>query len=451
MAGEHPDNANLPLSNRPETILGTTISFITIAFLAIGFRLYMRYRERIWGWDDLFVFLAGVSTAIGSAFTCMMPAAGSGKHFWTLTDDQKTQYFKHIWETNVTYTSSTTFIKLAILFQYLRLFDMQGSTPRRTTIGMLIFISTWGTTFFFLAIFSCNPIEKNWKFDVPGKCVGWGSKIGEELFATFTAHSSSNMLLDIIVLILPIPFLRTLRVKGKTRIGLVGLFIMGGIVVAVSCGRLVVLCINRAGTVPIFDPTFAAPTIFIFSVLEVNIAILCASIPIFWPLVSSLATNKILVVNEIEIRTSRRSSRDAEAGFVDIAENGGRISRMSVTVHGKEFTRGRRSSEKRLHHIHLPRKSTSSPKRNDPAIELGRRPSQDSSRGLAMQSSPALSSYEVPGPDAARSGSIEHYNDRFVSEWVVPDFEGREGGQGMYRTTVERAELPYDYIKALER
>ena len=88
-------------------------------------------------------------------------------------------------------------------------------------------------------------------------------------------------------------------------------------------GRMIALCINRAGTVPIQDMTYHTPVIYIFSVLEVNIAILCASIPIFWPMISSFATNKILVVNEIVVRVEEypKASLDGQPG-IGLAEQG---------------------------------------------------------------------------------------------------------------------------------
>lgn len=80
---------------------------------------------------------------------------------------------------------------------------------------------------------------------------------------------------------------------------------------------MISLCINRAGTVPILDMSYHTPVVYIFSVLEVNIAILCASIPIFWPMISSFAADKILVVNEIVVHVEEysKSSIDGQPGI----------------------------------------------------------------------------------------------------------------------------------------
>lgn len=133
-----------------------------------------------------------------------------------------------IWATNITYSTSTTFIKVAILLQYLRLFDSYHPVARKLTWGVLIFAAMWGFTFTLLALFSCRPIAKNWNTKLPGTCVAWGSKNPDVFFASWIAHASSNMLLDILVLVLPIPFVHQLRFTGKTRIGLIALFTMGG-------------------------------------------------------------------------------------------------------------------------------------------------------------------------------------------------------------------------------
>jgi hypothetical protein len=179
--------------------------------------------------------------------------------------------------------------------------------------------------------------------------------------------------------------------------------------------------------------------VYICSVLEVNVAILVASIPIFWPLVEKFAANKILVVNEIEVRTSRRSSMRDSVGFIDIGDNGGRVSRMSINISGKNA----RSQN-------MP--PTSFP---DKDIELGRRLSQESGRELAPKTSVGSFGSE------SRNGSIEHYQDRYVAAMVVPDFDKLDGhagnlGRGTLNFTTrveraERAEIPFDHIKALTK
>lgn len=223
------------------------------------------------------------------------------------------------------YCFSATFIKLAILFQYLRLFSettvSTNSTPyrlaRRIAISMIFITAMWGLAFSLLAIFPCKPVSKNWNIYEHGKCIGWGSKDPRVFPTMFIGHSATNMVLDVIVLLLPIPFLKTLRVVGKSKTGLITLFALGALSVSFSIARLILLVMSHAGTRPTIDMSYHTPLIYVFSVLEVNMAILCASIPIFWPVITSLALDKILVVNEVIIRVedNQRSSFSSTQGI----------------------------------------------------------------------------------------------------------------------------------------
>jgi hypothetical protein len=97
---------------------------------------------------------------------------------------------------------------------------------------------------------------------------------------------------------------------------------------------MVSLAVNKAGTVPILDMSFHVPTVYIFSVLEVNIAIIAASIPIFWPVIVTLATNKIWVVNEIEIRVENNSRNSRRAGKLGLRTKAPGV-RSTTTVAGR--------------------------------------------------------------------------------------------------------------------
>jgi hypothetical protein len=135
----------------------------------------------------------------------------------------------------LSYCASATFIKLAILFQYLRLFaeaaqsttSAQYLLARRITIALITISSMWGLAFFLLAVFPCNPIAKDWKPQLDGTCIGWGSKDPNQFFEMFVGHSASNMVLDLMVLMVPVPFLSMLRIAGKSKVGLVTLFTLG--------------------------------------------------------------------------------------------------------------------------------------------------------------------------------------------------------------------------------
>ncbi|KAF1828952.1 hypothetical protein BDW02DRAFT_613550 [Decorospora gaudefroyi] len=429
----HPDNANLPNINQAGTIIGVTSAFLSLAFIALSLRLVVRIRDRIWGWDDVFVVIAGTASFLGDVMICIMPQDGLGLHLWTLDGHHLTTYFKHIYTANIAYTASATCVKLSILFQYLRLFAEEApSKPsgqwrlaRRLTWLLIVITSSWGLSFVLLALLACNPIAKNWYPFLSGKCIGWGSKDPDKFFAMFLGHGVSNSVLDILVLLLPVPFLITLRLAGKSRAGLITLFTLGGVVVVMAIARTISLCINRAGTVPVIDMTYYTPIVFLLSVLEVNIAIIAGSIPIFWPAIVTLSANRIFVVNEVEIHVEQLGS---DTNDIKLGErNKDKLGVVTTTFD----TVSRKHADKLSPRPHRHKSSNAS--------SMGRtlfgpsRSSEESQRNL----------YQVPSNENRSSRSLTRSDG---DDWFLEMNKANSAGQNT--TTVQRTQIPFEHIKA---
>ena len=167
---------------------------------------------------------------------------------------------------------------------------------------------------------------------------------------------------------------------------------------------MIALSVNRAGTVPVLDMTFHTPIIYIFAVLEVNFAIITASIPIFWPVIATLAANKILVVNEVEIRVEdvlRHESFDSNGGISltdrKCSPSGdSKLGMVTTTISdhihrksGEMLSQGKHARETSTTSIGRPmgmgfngRKTSNASTIGRPFAELGSRPSQDSSHHM---------------------------------------------------------------------
>src|ERR1700712_5593437 len=104
MGMEHPvDDGYIPVVNRPDTVRGVVITFLVsntvgmfleftlaytyqcIACIAVGLRLFVRLKDRLWGWDDLFVFLAAVSV-ISSLRLTSLTFCLAGSSNWLKSD-----------------------------------------------------------------------------------------------------------------------------------------------------------------------------------------------------------------------------------------------------------------------------------------------------------------------------------------------------------------------------
>lgn len=73
----------------------------------------------------------------------------------------------------------------------------------------------------------------------------------------------------------------------------------------ISIWRLATIIAHRAATWPTFDPTWYGPISIELATLEVNFASICASMPVFWPVLTA-SLDKIFVTQEIKIERVHR-------------------------------------------------------------------------------------------------------------------------------------------------
>ncbi|KAF6827198.1 hypothetical protein CMUS01_09113 [Colletotrichum musicola] len=306
----------VPALNTKPVMLGIVISFLILTLLCALLRLWCRlFIVKAAGWDDFFVVLVMISISIGSIGTCVATDLGLGEHFMRLPFEELVRWLRVFYICNATLPMSTTFIKVAILLQYLRTFE-KGTTCRRLSIAALIVTTMWGVAFVFLATVPCIPVRSYWDWRVESVARwGFGSQVAEELIRTYESHATSNMILDFIIFAIPLPLYFNTEANKKSRKSVLGLFLLGSVVLMLAAWRLVALVRSRAGTYPTFDPTWYAPLPMLLSILEIDVAAICASLPVFWPVLSS-GIGGIFVTHEVkvEVTTEARDDDDLELG-----------------------------------------------------------------------------------------------------------------------------------------
>lgn len=120
--------------------------------------------------------------------------------------------------------SSTTFIKLSLLFQYLRVYQ-DWVSMRRFCILLIGLIAFWGSAFSFVAWVPCFPVHQYWDLtDTGRRCYGFGVSTDR---ITFIIHTSANMTFDLLVLAIPIPLYFEKTTMSRTRTGMIVLLFLG--------------------------------------------------------------------------------------------------------------------------------------------------------------------------------------------------------------------------------
>jgi hypothetical protein len=134
------------------------------------------------------------------------------------------------WASVPIYQASLITTKASILLQYKRVF----STPRmRLTCYCLIgFLGIWGTWTFISAWLNCIPVAKFWNDSLEGHCLNkkalWFSNSGIHIFT------------DIVLLVFPMPVLKSLQLPRRQKLALMGVFALGALYVAIlTAGSIV--------------------------------------------------------------------------------------------------------------------------------------------------------------------------------------------------------------------
>jgi hypothetical protein len=134
------------------------------------------------------------------------------------------------------------------------------------------------------------PLHKFWDFtgQVPGTCINTTAYFYSPLTPPHSclpsnclaATSSINILLDIWILVLPVTTLLRVQRPGREKFALIGIFSLGVFSTIASIVRLYSIRVYTESK----DPFFDSVPINTWSMVEINIGILCASIPALKPL-----------------------------------------------------------------------------------------------------------------------------------------------------------------------
>ncbi|KAI0472938.1 hypothetical protein GGR56DRAFT_676982 [Xylariaceae sp. FL0804] len=309
----------LPVLCRKDFIIGLPVGLCTLSCLCVAFRLYTRLRTlRTPGWDDVFVFVYSI-TAIGS-LASVIHLANNG--LGSTHPSFNLEFVKAFYASYVSYTLGTWFIKISLLFQFLRMFD--GGKTRVACLVMLGVVTVWGLGFAVTSVFPCWPPSVLW---TPGasRASCWGIE-GDKWASskTFLSQATTNAFLDLVVLALPFPRFLRRETTGKGRIGLLALFVLGALANSFATWRLSALLQAWPTNARFYHPTCASTSIIVLTgVIEHNIASVVASIPVFWPELTR-RLDRIFVTREIDITvTDRFQPPPREVTAVDDYNGGG--------------------------------------------------------------------------------------------------------------------------------
>ncbi|KAL2065758.1 hypothetical protein VTL71DRAFT_3428 [Oculimacula yallundae] len=251
----------------------TLMMVISIAFTALGaaaviLRLLARWIVvRKFGVDDI-LMLAGMLLTGGYLFEIIYSLHfGLGLHEKDILTKDMPSVLIMIYSVQLTYNTIIALVKLSIVCFYLRLATVDSALRKGSTATIALLVIFYVTTQV-VTTFQCTPIYANW--DIMGtiekKCI--------DTVIYFYVIAIINILIDIWILVLPIRTLKNIKRSTRDKVVLFIIFGVGGII--------------RLYTIKVFatsdDPFFDGVPINIWSMIEINVAVVCASVPAMKPL-----------------------------------------------------------------------------------------------------------------------------------------------------------------------
>lgn len=170
------------------------------------------------------------------------------------------------------YNPAITMPKLSILFLYARIFP--GAAFRRYLYGMGAVVTLSWVASQFTAIFQCTPIHFFWtRTPITGHCVN--------VQAYFIGQAVPNIVTDVLIMALPLPQIWKLKLPWQQKTALSGIFLLGCFVTFSSIYRLVQLTRLSVNSYTDYSPADAEVPSMIWTVIEPNMAVVCACLPMF--------------------------------------------------------------------------------------------------------------------------------------------------------------------------
>ncbi|KAF3388811.1 hypothetical protein F1880_003651 [Penicillium rolfsii] len=251
---------------RGRSALAVSIVFTSLATALVLVRMYTRaVLVKQMGGDDYAILIA---LAFSWAFFGLFVGEvyhGMGEHYALIPPAIYKMQMLCFWASVPIYQTSLIATKMSILLQYRRVF----STPRmRLACNLLMgLLAVYGTWTIVSAWANCVPLEKFWNPNVPGFCF--------DKKALWFSNSAIHILTDILILIYPMPVLKSLQLPKRQKLALMAVFALGAFVLITSVLRLRSLLVISNSTDPTYDNVGAAE----WSAIECNVAIICASLP----------------------------------------------------------------------------------------------------------------------------------------------------------------------------
>ncbi|KAI6369137.1 hypothetical protein MCOR25_004492 [Pyricularia grisea] len=249
---------------------------IIICTCVVTMRICARRRvtSRLDGADYCTLTALFFNTALHIDILIMVHRGGFGFHVDEIAKrfgpDVLELFFKVIISFTLLWCATTAFTKLSVLLLFTTLFPTRRMQMAAYIIGG--FIVVWCSAAVVTTLLMCKPFEMNWNRSIPDGHCG-----DDPLF--YTILGVINIIVEVTILMLPMPVIYKLNMPLHRRLGVVGMFSLGFGTCAVTIYRQ-----TKLENLNFEDMTHEGAVATLLSGLEPSVALTLACIPLLRPL-----------------------------------------------------------------------------------------------------------------------------------------------------------------------
>ncbi|KAI1173321.1 hypothetical protein F4777DRAFT_457325 [Nemania sp. FL0916] len=239
--------------------------FLTLSTLFVTMRIY----TRLWiskiglGPDDYLCLFAYGAVVTWSGILLESFRWGIGRHMWDEPMEWLVPALKFETVASLVHHTGSNTVKLSILFLYRRLFDLR-TKAKYFINGAIVAVAILYFALLIAIIFLCIPVQKAWDNSIDGHC-------SDPVPVTYLS-GVSNSVIDIYVLLVPVPLLWKLNMRPKQKLKLSAVFGIGIFACAASLVRL--------GFTPVLqsdpDSTYNLALVSAWATIEINVGLICS-------------------------------------------------------------------------------------------------------------------------------------------------------------------------------
>lgn len=265
-----------PLAKDPRTAgplwVEVTIPVLLLTTVVVGIRVW--WRRKVSGkvaLSDITILVSLFCAFMQEILGCIgVLKWGLGHHAAYIGSHKTQKALMYFYLYQIFYKIVVATTKMSFVFLYLDLFPI----PKFKMVCHVVNASLLAAMIAFVAgtIFQCTPIPFFWNRKIPGgHCIG--------VAAFWYGHAAWNTAADVLVLLLPIPVIRSLQMGNNQKVAVLGVFGLGAFVIVASIMRMIAL--DPASKTTQMDMTYVISTsnAFLWTQLETCVGIICACLP----------------------------------------------------------------------------------------------------------------------------------------------------------------------------